>query len=404
MRRFFSFLATLSLLLTIAASAQTTMPLTGTGLGAPSGGGASLSCSYTPVTTGMQNVAYSGGTPSASGGTAPYTYSVSSGTLPAGLSISSSTGQITGNPTTVQTQTGLQVLVTDNVAATANCGTTFQIAISYQGPGDVVTGAIGFWSCGRAYNSTYAASAGNLCDVVLTTGGAAACTIKAATNGQADLAGSYCAGSTTLATACAAGCSISKMYDQTGTGHNAVQAALAVMPPLILNALNGLPCGGGGTGITMGTNSISQSSPYTFTFVGEQVTAGRTTSQVFMGQGGTSPIVGNAAGTSGSWRANFGSAVNNTNASDNAFHSAVIVSDSGAGYIFVIDSTTPVTSTLGTTAFSGFIGLFSSSSTSTSPILAGNFACEFGLWPSSMHSTYTNMTANMHAAHGGWNF
>ncbi|MDB6076197.1 MAG: putative Ig protein, partial [Verrucomicrobiaceae bacterium] len=41
----------------------------------------------------------------ASGGTSPYTYSVSSGTLPAGLTLSSSTGVISGTPTTVESQT-----------------------------------------------------------------------------------------------------------------------------------------------------------------------------------------------------------------------------------------------------------------------------------------------------------
>ena len=48
-----------------------------------SGGGGALACSYTPVTTATYNVAYTGATPSASGGTAPYTFS-NTGTLPTG--------------------------------------------------------------------------------------------------------------------------------------------------------------------------------------------------------------------------------------------------------------------------------------------------------------------------------
>lgn len=54
-----------------------------------------------------------------SGGTAPYTYSVASGSLPAGISLNSSTGEVSGTPTTFGS--GSTVFrVTDDVAATAD--------------------------------------------------------------------------------------------------------------------------------------------------------------------------------------------------------------------------------------------------------------------------------------------
>ena len=53
----------------------------------------------TTLPNGMVNVAYSQ-TISVSGGTSPDTYSVSAGSLPAGLSLNTSTGAITGTPTT----------------------------------------------------------------------------------------------------------------------------------------------------------------------------------------------------------------------------------------------------------------------------------------------------------------
>lgn len=81
-----------------------------------------LSMSYTPVTTATQGVAYTGATPSTSGGVAPYTYSIHAGTLPSGFSLNSSTGVISGTDSGTETQSGIVLRVTDNV------GTTFDSA------------------------------------------------------------------------------------------------------------------------------------------------------------------------------------------------------------------------------------------------------------------------------------
>lgn len=115
---------------TLTAHAQ--ISLTGAGLGAPSSGGGALSCSYTPVTTGTQSVAYTGATPSASGGTPAYTFS-ETGSLPSGLTISSSTGVISGTPSASGTFPTIQVKVTDSVSTVANCGASFTLTIASSG-------------------------------------------------------------------------------------------------------------------------------------------------------------------------------------------------------------------------------------------------------------------------------
>ena len=84
-----------------------------------SAGSAGLSISGTPGTAATVGTQYSF-TPTAAGGTTPYTFSINAGTLPAGLSINSSTGAITGTPTTAGTSAGIVVRVTDNAGATAN--------------------------------------------------------------------------------------------------------------------------------------------------------------------------------------------------------------------------------------------------------------------------------------------
>ena len=98
---------------------------------AGSGGGTALSISGTPGTTATVGSAYSF-TPSAAGGTGTKTFSLASGTLPAGLSLNSSTGAITGTPTTAGTASGLQLRVTDSATPTPQTATlaTFSIVVA----------------------------------------------------------------------------------------------------------------------------------------------------------------------------------------------------------------------------------------------------------------------------------
>jgi len=79
-----------------------------------------LSIGGTPVTTGQVGVAYAGFTVTAAGGTSPYTYSVASGSLPAGITLNSSSGSVSGTPTTAGAYAGIVIRVTDAVSATAN--------------------------------------------------------------------------------------------------------------------------------------------------------------------------------------------------------------------------------------------------------------------------------------------
>jgi len=79
-----------------------------------------------PLPDGTVNQSYST-TMNATGGTAPYFWSITSGALPAGLSLNSSTGAITGTPTTAGTSTPT-IQVTDSLGATASG--SFSITVS----------------------------------------------------------------------------------------------------------------------------------------------------------------------------------------------------------------------------------------------------------------------------------
>ena len=92
-------------------------------------GGPSITTTSLPGAT--QNASY-GTTLAASGGTAPYTWSISSGTLPTGLSLASSTGVISGTPTTTGTG-NFTVQVTDANLRTA----TKNLSITVNAPSSI---------------------------------------------------------------------------------------------------------------------------------------------------------------------------------------------------------------------------------------------------------------------------
>ncbi len=69
---------------------------------------------FTPVTAG--------------GGTAPYSFAITSGTLPAGMSINSSTGAVSGTPTTMLATTTFTVTVTDATLTTSS--KTFDLTVN----------------------------------------------------------------------------------------------------------------------------------------------------------------------------------------------------------------------------------------------------------------------------------
>jgi len=105
----------------------------------------------------------------------------------------------------------------------------------YTGPGDVSPGATGWWGM-RAYSAAQAAATANVADLVSQGSGLAVCTLKLATSGDLDMVGTYCGG-LTVAAACAAAaggsCKITKMYDQSGNGHDMTRA-FATAPAFVV--------------------------------------------------------------------------------------------------------------------------------------------------------------------------
>ena len=208
-----------------------------------------LACSYTPIQTATQSVLYTGATPSASGGTPSYTYSISAGSI-SPFTLNTGTGIISGTDSSVETLTGIQLTVTDSLSNTANCGSTFQIAVSsaYTGPGDIQTFS-GWYSLYHCYNAAYS---GNVADVYAPSD--ASHTLITCSAG-----GTINETLQSLATTCAVSCTLKTLTNQVNPGtYDLVQATSGSRFLVLLNCVNtSLPCILGTT--TAGTSMASAS-------------------------------------------------------------------------------------------------------------------------------------------------
>jgi hypothetical protein len=127
---------------------------------------------------------------------------------------------------------------------------------SYSGPGDVVSGAIGFWSIYQCYSAAYVGNVATVYDsagvnhtlITCTAGGVIHETLQS------------------LATTCASGCEVGTLYDQTATLGNVTEIPTPVGsgPAVTRLCLGSLPCWGIATSQCLVTaGSASNAQPYT---------------------------------------------------------------------------------------------------------------------------------------------
>lgn len=263
-------------------------------------------------------------------------------------------------------------------------------AVTYQGPGDIVSGASIWYSCGRAYNAAYATGSNGACDVVDTATGLVTCTYHIQTSGFVNP--SECNG---VSQSCHVACSVTKAYDQSGNSNPATQATLANMPTLTLSALKGLPCPtGNGTSQFLAS---AASPPFTNPTTLVDLSSAASSSGFNVPLGGNNYALGYGSTTSVGM---FAGSLSTTSITA-AFHAIIpVITGSGSGTL-VIDGTANSV-TVGTNSGNVTFGILAQGNNSN--FLAGT-VCEGGGYPIGFNSTqYTAMNTNMHSASNGWNF
>jgi hypothetical protein len=278
------------------------------------------------------------------------------------------------------------------------------VSASYQGPGDLSN--LGTWtawgSCARAWNAAYAAAQSPLCDLVDTSTGVATCTLSVGTNGFANVSSAVCVSNTvsvtTFCTVTHTGCSVTKVYDQSGSSNHFTQATLGNMPTLTLSALNSLP------GLTfaagsmqINTGSITQAVPFSISSVYERTGGFTTQTGVVNPQNATTAGCGpySTAATI------YVGAVTGIAASDSAYHALQCVNqNTGGTVVSVVDGTTST----GTAGATGFVATPARMARGTGGSLTG-IIMELGIWSGAFTSTeYGALNTNQHSATNGYNF
>lgn len=282
-------------------------------------------------------------------------------------------------------------------------------AAAYQGPGDIKSGAWGFWSCSRAYNVAYANGTNPLCDLVdATTGLVAICTLRVLTTGFVDLVGNYCTGSTTPTLACAAAaggaCHISKMYDQTGNARDLINGTVAQYPSATFSSspTGALPVVTGGSGVTLlATNStFTISQPITLSVVAIR-TAGFTAQGMIFGSASSSDALDGSTSTN-NW-AIKGSTSVNAAATDSAWHSfSGLLSGSGNNCATNVDGSDTASLNCGTTGTSAEKMRILREGSGVQ--FQGNIAEALMYTATTTSTERNNISTNQHSAANGYNF
>ena len=229
-----------------------------------------LAITTTSLPNGQVGAAYSA-TLAATGGTAPYTWTLSTGTLPAGLTLNATTGAITGTPTASASATPLSFTATDAgvPAQAAITNLTLTVAAAATPTLAITTTSLASGRVGTAYSATLAASGGTSPYTWTLTGGTlpAGLMLNATT-------GAITGTPTALATATPL---TFKVTDAASPAQSTTASlALTIAPATLAITTTSLASGTVGMAYSATLAASGGTSPYTWTLTGGTLPAGLT--------------------------------------------------------------------------------------------------------------------------------
>ena len=259
----------------------------------------------------------------------------------------------------------------------------------FTGPGDVVSGALAWWSPYACYNSAYV---GNVADIWDATGTTTETLITCTAGGVIHET------INPLSTTCAVSCFVATLYDQIGThcsGSCDLTEAISLRPVLALNVLNSKPCvqfSAISGHILASPTFTSASQPITLSTVAKSINNSTQQGLFFSGTGVV--VFGyNDSGTNANTALMFAGASADFSATDATFHAIQAIFNS-ASSIGVTDGSATTGLNPGSTAMSGALNL---GGVGGSQPFDGN-VCEFGAWPIAFSSgQYGSMNSNQHS-------
>jgi hypothetical protein len=260
---------------------------------------------------------------------------------------------------------------------------------TYSGPGDIVSGATGWWGL-RGYSAASAATA-QPAALILRASDSTTATINILSNGTFDTA--------TAATFCASTtCSVKTLYDQTGNGYNLTQATAANQPALLFNCFGFAPClyfTGSASEVLVNSSFTNVAQPNSVAMVGERTANFTTEMDAFSAL--STGYVGSVNGWWGVANELFSYAGSNsvywTPFADSVVHGIVFVNN-GASSMAYIDATSQTASqTPGTGGTYSTLSMGGNAAQSTHYMTG--YMTEMGIWPTGMNSTQAgNIVAN----------
>lgn len=307
-------------------------------------------------------------------------------------------------------------LILTSVAALAQIGIPFPgpgtahtTVAAYQGPGDIVPGAVGLWGL-RAMTLTWADGThiairvtrndSEVCDVLLNTTGDLGNTVAGS--------GAACAhAATAIATWCGASppCAINTYYDQSGNGRNVPAVALKEQG-LSFSPTQAHSFPGASDGYcTSGTVSLGQI--VSVSTVVNQNTPNATNFETYVAfDTGPSQVGGEKSGTPNKGFMYGGTAVVDFAATSGAYHATQAIFNGASSRVY-IDGTdiNPVASNPGTGSASAAIICLNGKDTSAGNNCDDCFTREWGIWPNAAAATFAaNLAAINSNQHTYWSF